>query len=48
VVDHLAECDGCSTCLDQMRATARALGDMPPDRLPEPARAALLAAFRRR
>jgi anti-sigma factor RsiW len=48
VVDHLAECDGCSTYLDQMRATARALGDLPPDRLPDSARAALLAAFRNR
>jgi anti-sigma factor RsiW len=48
VVDHLAECDGCSTYLDQMRATAQALGDLPPNRLPESARAALLAAFRRR
>jgi anti-sigma factor RsiW len=48
VVDHLAECDGCSTYLDQMRATARALGELPPDRLPGPAREALLEAFRRR
>jgi anti-sigma factor RsiW len=48
VVDHLAGCDGCSTYLDQMRATARALGELPPDELPGPARAALLEAFRRR
>jgi len=48
VVDHLAECDGCSAYLEQMRATARALGELPPDRLPEPARQALLEAFRRR
>jgi anti-sigma factor RsiW len=48
VVDHLAECDGCSTYLEQMRATARALGELPPGRLPDSARAALLKAFRRR
>jgi anti-sigma factor RsiW len=48
VVDHLAECDGCSTYLDQMRATARALGELPPGRLSDPAREALLEAFRRR
>jgi anti-sigma factor RsiW len=48
VVDHLADCDGCSTYLEQMRATARALGELPPDRLPDSARQALLEAFRRR
>lgn len=48
VVDHLAECEGCSTYLDQMRTTARALGELPPDRLPDSARAALLEAFRKR
>jgi anti-sigma factor RsiW len=48
VVDHLAECDGCSTYLEQMRATARALGELRPDRLPDTARQALLEAFRRR
>jgi predicted anti-sigma-YlaC factor YlaD len=46
VVDHLVLCDGCGTYLEQMRQTARDLGELPPDRLPEPARAALLAAFR--
>lgn len=46
VVDHLAGCDGCGTYLDQMRETARTLGELPPDRLPGSARAALLAAFR--
>jgi anti-sigma factor RsiW len=48
VVDHLAECEGCSAYLEQMGATARALGELPPDRLPDSARAALLEAFRRR
>ena len=47
VVDHLAECDGCHTYLDQMRATVRDLGQLPPGRLPDDTRAALLAAFRR-
>jgi predicted anti-sigma-YlaC factor YlaD len=46
VVEHLALCDGCGTYLDQLRDTARALGDLPPDHLPGPARAALLDAFR--
>jgi anti-sigma factor RsiW len=46
LVDHLALCDGCGTYLEQIRATARALGDLPPDRLPAPARTALLSAFR--
>jgi anti-sigma factor RsiW len=47
LVDHLALCDGCGTYLEQIRDTARALGDLPPDRLPDPARAALLSAFRK-
>lgn len=46
VVDHLAICEGCVGYLEQMRATARALGALPSDRLPEDARAALLAALR--
>lgn len=47
VVDHLAQCDGCGTYLEQMRTTALALGELPSDRLPDSAREALLAAFRR-
>ncbi|MBN6033932.1 anti-sigma factor [Amycolatopsis sp. 195334CR] len=46
-VDHLAECDGCGTYLDQVRATVRTLGDLPPENLPPEARESLLAAFRR-
>lgn len=46
VVDHLAECDGCHTYLDQIRTTVRGLGELPPGRLPDDTRAALLAAFR--
>lgn len=46
VVDHLAECDGCGTYLDQMRAVVRGLGRLPPDRPAGDTRAALLAMFR--
>lgn len=46
VVDHLSLCDGCGAYLDQVRRTVRELGELPADRLPERARAALLAAFR--
>lgn len=46
-VDHLAECDGCGRYLDQVRATVRTLGDLPPENLPPEARESLLAAFRR-
>lgn len=46
VVDHLALCDGCGAYLEQMRDTVRTLGELPPDRLPETARATLLEAFR--
>ena len=47
VVEHLAECDGCGVYLDQMRDVVRELGRLPPDRLAEDTRAALLVAFRR-
>lgn len=47
VVDHLAQCEGCRTYLEQMRASALLLGELPPGRLPDPERQALLAAFRR-
>ena len=46
VVDHLALCDGCGTYLEQMSRTARALGELPAQGLPESARDALLTAFR--
>ena len=49
VLDHLDLCDGCSTYLDQIRATARAVGDLPaPGGLPDAGRQRLLEAFRRR
>ena len=48
VLDHLDLCDGCSTYLEQIRATVRALGDLPePGGLPDPGRQRLLDAFRR-
>jgi anti-sigma factor RsiW len=51
VVDHLAGCDGCTTYVEQFRATVEELGHLPADRvaeLPRPARDALLSAFRQR
>ena len=49
VLDHLDLCDGCSTYLEQVRATIRAVGDLPaPGGLPDKGREQLLAAFRRR
>ena len=48
VLDHLDLCDGCSTYLEQIRATVRAVGDLPePGGLPDPGRQRLLDAFRR-
>ena len=46
VVDHLALCDGCQLYFDQYQQTIRALSELPPERLPDDARAALLEAFR--
>lgn len=45
-VEHLTECDGCGRYLDQIRQTLRALGSLPAESLPAPARDRLLAAFR--
>lgn len=50
VVDHLSLCDGCTTYVAQFRATVDELGHLPAGQvaeLPEPARDALLTAFRR-
>ena len=43
---HLAGCDGCSTYVEQMRATLAALGTVPEESLTPAAREALLHAFR--
>jgi anti-sigma factor RsiW len=48
VLDHLDLCDGCSTYLEQIRATVRAVGDLPEQGgLPDAGRQRLLDAFRR-
>jgi anti-sigma factor (TIGR02949 family) len=44
--DHLAECDGCSAYLDQMRQAIRLAGSLSEDAIPADARDALLRAFR--
>ena len=46
VVEHLALCDGCHRYVEQVKATIRGLGDLPPDRLDEQTRTTLLAVFR--
>jgi anti-sigma factor RsiW len=45
---HLAQCDGCTRALDQVRETMRIAGELPADgleRLPASERDALLDAF---
>ena len=44
--EHLVFCDGCSTYLDQMRATIVATGRLEPAALPAELEARLLEAFR--
>lgn len=44
--EHLALCDGCERYLDQFRETIGRLGTLPEETLSEPARGALLSAFR--
>jgi anti-sigma factor RsiW len=46
VLDHLALCDGCQQYVDQFRQTIHVLGELPPERLTDEARAGLLDAFR--
>lgn len=43
---HIAECPGCRPYLDQMRQVIRATGQLAEAAIPEPARRALLRAFR--
>ena len=43
---HLELCDGCNIYLEQMRATIRALGEVPVATLSETAQAELERAFR--
>jgi anti-sigma factor RsiW len=42
---HLAGCDACTTYLDQMRFTLRALGRIPEETISEDARRTLMSAF---
>jgi anti-sigma factor (TIGR02949 family) len=44
--EHLVFCDGCSTYLEQMRATIAATGELRNDDIPTALRARLLEAFR--
>jgi predicted anti-sigma-YlaC factor YlaD len=46
VVDHLSMCDGCHRYFDQYQRTITALSELPPERLPDDERSALLEAFR--
>jgi predicted anti-sigma-YlaC factor YlaD len=43
---HLAECEGCSNYLEQMRTTIRVTGRLREEQIPPEARAPLLRAFR--
>ncbi len=43
---HLAECDGCTRYLEQMRTTIRVTGTLTEERIAPEAREALLGAFR--
>jgi predicted anti-sigma-YlaC factor YlaD len=44
--EHLAECPGCRTYLQQMRQTIRVLGRLPEESLSPDSREELLRAFR--
>jgi anti-sigma factor RsiW len=46
VESHLAECDGCSHYLEQMRETIRLTGMLTEEQVPEEQKQQLLAAFR--
>lgn len=45
-IEHLAECSGCETYLDQFRQTIAATGELTPDEISSQAREQLLGAFR--
>jgi anti-sigma factor RsiW len=45
---HLADCDGCTTYLEQMRTTIRLTGRLDEERIPVEARESLLRIFRER
>ncbi|MFE6178169.1 anti-sigma factor family protein [Streptomyces sp. NPDC056464] len=45
-IEHLAECSGCETYLDQFRQTIATTGELTPDGISTDARQQLLSAFR--
>jgi hypothetical protein len=45
-IEHLAECSGCETYLDQFRATISTAGELTGDDISPAARSQLLTAFR--
>lgn len=46
VEEHLANCDGCTTYLEQMRETIRLTGVLTEEQIPEDQKHQLLEAFR--
>ena len=44
--EHIAMCEGCTAYVEQMRATLRILGEIPPETLSPEAERELLDAFR--
>ena len=46
VEEHLANCDGCTTYLEQVRETIRLTGMLTEEQIPEQEKHRLLAAFR--
>jgi len=44
--EHLADCEGCTNYLDQMRHSITLLGSTPPDPLPPDVERAFVDAFR--
>ncbi|MGW7367089.1 anti-sigma factor family protein [Streptomyces sp. NPDC054841] len=45
-IEHLAECPGCESYLDQFRQTIATTGELTPDSISTDARQQLLTAFR--
>jgi anti-sigma factor RsiW len=43
---HLADCDGCTAYMEQIRAAIRLTGMLAEEQIPDDARAALLEVFR--
>lgn len=45
-IEHLAECSGCESYLDQFRQTIATTGELTPDNISPDARQQLLSVFR--